>query len=606
MDISVGEASSGSRKKLRSKSLAAQKRKYEKYGNPDPQLIQLKQKPRPCSHNSKAFRCNEVTLSDLMKNRNKLYSAHGKTHQDSALLHFISACDPQRERPRDGRKRKTLSVKYFLRTTAHGMVGVCKEFFCFGMGVSKARVLRIAKVVNSGEIPKEKRGGDKISKKFAAKREAVKNFIRHLRGQESHYGRNKSKRIYLAADLNISKLHKLYQNSSENCLKVKFPFFYKIFVNDFNIGFSSPAKDVCALCTRLTNEIKGVQDNQNKQQQLRTELRIHKMRSNAFYDIMKKCRQEENWLAFSFDLQQVHPLPKTPIQDAFYSRQLAFYAFCCTGLSSIDPTFYTWSEDQAGRGSTEIGSALLHHIQSLNFPPECNTIYLFCDGCAGQNRNAHIVHTLCHWLKTKSPKHIKTLQLTFPVRGHSFIPPDRAFGRVEKILKKHPVINTKDEYVQYYKEVGSVRELGKDWFIYDIKMLQSVYSKTTGISDAKRIIIHKHSTRQGNTVTKVKFITNYRFESSQESQERSLVKKGKEEDSLILQRIDMRHPISAEKKRDVISLLCKTHGENWKEIPELDWYVQVLYQQSHNENNENEADEEVVCDCLVDDCGLRI
>ncbi|PSN50243.1 hypothetical protein C0J52_02373 [Blattella germanica] len=138
-------------------------------------------------------------------------------------------------------------------------------------------------------------------------------------------------------------------------------------------------------------------------------------------------------------------------------------------------------------------------------------------------------------------------------------------------------------------------------------MLETVYSKAKGISDAKRIVIQKHLTRQGNTVTKVKFVTNYRFQSSQESEERLLGKKGKDEGSFTLRRIGLRHSISPDKKKDVISLLSKHYGENWKEIPELEWYVQVLYQEGHDENNANECEEdEVVCDCLVDDCGLHI
>ena len=176
----------------------------------------------------------------------------------------------------------------------------------------------------------------------------------------------------------------------------------------------------------------------------------------------------------------------------------------------------------------------------------------------------------------------------------------RRIGRSDE-SKGFFIINTKGEYVQYYKQVGSVLELGKDWFTYDIKMLETVYPKAKGISDAKRIVIQKHLTRQGNTVNKVKCVTNYRFQSSQESEERSLVKKGKDEGSFTLRRIGLRHPISPDKKKDVISLLSKHYGENWKEIPELEWYVQVLYQEGHDENNVNECEEdEVVCDCLVD------
>lgn len=146
----------------------------------------LKKKKRPCSHSGKSFCCNKVTLADIMKNRNKLYSAQGKIQQDIVLMHFISANDPQRKRPRLDTKPKTVSVKYFLKTVAHGMVPVCKAFFCFAMGLSKSRVLHVAKQINLGSIPNEKRGGDRVSRKFSAKKEAVRKFLSNLRGYESH------------------------------------------------------------------------------------------------------------------------------------------------------------------------------------------------------------------------------------------------------------------------------------------------------------------------------------------------------------------------------------------------------------------------------------
>lgn len=60
-----------------------------------------------------------------------------------------------------------------------------------------------------------------------------------------------------------------------------------------------------------------------------------------------------------------------------------------------------------------------------------------------------------YWLKNKSPEHLTEI-MTFPVRRHSFLPVDRSFSRVEKILKRHPVITSKEKYIEMYLEVGSV------------------------------------------------------------------------------------------------------------------------------------------------------
>ena len=108
----------------------------------------------------------------------------------------------------------------------------------------------------------------------------------------------------------------------------------------------TPASDVCSLCIRLKNELISYKDNDEKLVDIKTQLKLHNLRANAFYDIMKNIPKKENCISFAFDLQQVHPLPKTPIQEAFYSRQIGLYAFCCVSHDSKNPTwFYTWSED---------------------------------------------------------------------------------------------------------------------------------------------------------------------------------------------------------------------------------------------------------------------
>ncbi|KAJ4437491.1 hypothetical protein ANN_17635 [Periplaneta americana] len=61
------------------------------------------------------------------------------------------------------------------------------------------------------------------------------------------------------------------------------------------------------------------------------------------------------------DLRQMQPHPKLSISEAYYSRQLAFYALCVTDKALQEPNFFTWNEAQAGRG------ALKWHLASLHF-----------------------------------------------------------------------------------------------------------------------------------------------------------------------------------------------------------------------------------------------
>lgn len=64
----------------------------------------------------------------------------------------------------------------------------------------------------------------------------------------------------------------------------------------------------------------------DKKLKLMTEKRIHRLRANAFYEATKQTVSNSIFF-FGFDLQQIQPLPKTPIQEAYYMRQINYYIF---------------------------------------------------------------------------------------------------------------------------------------------------------------------------------------------------------------------------------------------------------------------------------------
>lgn len=212
----------------------------------------------------------------------------------------------------------------------------------------------ISKAVFNDKAIEEHRGGDRVSYKSREKKNSVRKFIGMLKGTESHYNRQKSKRIYLGCEYSISKLHKIYNSRCQEDLKVKCSMFRHIFVTEFNIGFKSPASDVCSYCTLLTNVIKRVTNSSEKASKM-AEKRIHKMRAKAFYKHLKADVPDSKTLCF--DLQQIQPLPKTQIQEAYYSRQIGFYALCIADTATNKPDFFTWTEEQAGKGSAEVSSA---------------------------------------------------------------------------------------------------------------------------------------------------------------------------------------------------------------------------------------------------------
>lgn len=233
--------------------------------------------------------------------------------------------------------------------------------------IGSRRLHTISKTVFHGGVPKEKRGGNRKERKFASKKESVIKFIKKLHVVESHHSREKSKRVYLPCHLNMNKLVKMYNGSVDTELKVKYKFFRNIFLNNFNIGFNSPATNACGTCILLKNKLQLEKDPQ-KRVEIMTQKRVHSLKANAFYELTKE--KVDDALAFCFDMQQIHPLPKSPIQDAFYARQMSYYNFCIVGMRAQSPHFFTWTEDEAGKGSVEVGSAFLSYLtKTLIIPP---------------------------------------------------------------------------------------------------------------------------------------------------------------------------------------------------------------------------------------------
>ncbi|XP_031327207.1 uncharacterized protein LOC116182841 [Photinus pyralis] len=482
----VGDCDRGSRK--RQANLTSRERKKQvRYSNHDPDLQQFN---IVCNHkNNPKLQCGQVGRDDILKLREVFYKNPNKVIQDGILASNIELDIPKRKRARksDG-KPHSLSAKYHVYISRQ-KVQICQKFVMAVYNVCQRRLNTICKKLQAGEeIIKEKRGDDRRAFKFVDKLDAVKSFISQLQGKESHYGRQKSRRIYISSEYNISILWQLYNKNSPEGLKVNYKYFSRVFSKYFNIGFGSPATDVCSYCVRTQTKISMSQSSSEKQK-ISTELKVHKFRATQFHKLMKT--EVPNTVSYCFDLQQVQVLPKVPIQEAFYAQQLSIYFFCVTKLNCQEPIFYTWMEHQAGRGATETSSAIIDFLKRTEFPEDATKIRFFADGCGGQNKNSHVIHALMFWLHTSGEK-IKEIEIIFPIRGHSYLPADRIFGRIEKILRSHSLIKTPDAYWELYTKVGEVRKLGSDWNLLDVKNMLQWLKKVNGISSCRRFFIKKN------------------------------------------------------------------------------------------------------------------
>lgn len=234
--VIVGKANQGSRK--RKKGTTTRECKItEKY------LLDVANVFIPCNHSTKTLFCHKVRPNHVKKFR-EIYEKADKIEQDSIIASMIHTVPVKRRRPRipsKDKKKKSgsehkYSVLYYL-TLDDETVRICKNIFLSVTKMGRTRLNNIIEHVYNGLPYEEKRGGDRKSHRSVLKKEGVRNFIKLLCGTESHYSRNK--RIYLNADLNMRKLHKIYNDNSEEDLKVNFSMFHRIFINEFNIVFKS-------------------------------------------------------------------------------------------------------------------------------------------------------------------------------------------------------------------------------------------------------------------------------------------------------------------------------------------------------------------------------
>ncbi|KAJ8910639.1 hypothetical protein NQ315_012507 [Exocentrus adspersus] len=260
--------------------------------------------------------------------------------------------------------------------------------------------------------------------------------------------------------------------------------------------------DVCSTCIELTEMIKRCTDEEEKKNLL-TEKRIHKLRANAFFQLLKEDR--EDLITLSFDCQKNLILPKVPDQTAYYSRQLYLYNFTIvqgtsqSKLTKQNVFSYHWTENEFGKGSNEISSAVFDRLNKIEFNPTVTTVRLMADGCSGQNKNTTLIGMCCKWLSEIAPEHVENVEVIFPVVGHSFLPADRVFGNIEKGIKQLEVITQPETYIELFSKNASVFHLGQNCSVFNWKQTVSDVLRPTGtwhfsFKNTKRFLLKKCKT----------------------------------------------------------------------------------------------------------------
>ena len=91
---------------------------------------------------------------------------------------------------------------------------------------------------------------------------------------------------------------------------------------------------------------------------------------------------------------------------------------------------FVYPENCAHKGPNEIISMLDFYVKNL--PENVKNLVIFCDNCFSQNKNKYLIAFL-HYLSNTI---FHEVNVFYPIPGHSRMPCDRDFGRIEKKKNK--------------------------------------------------------------------------------------------------------------------------------------------------------------------------
>lgn len=338
-------------------------------------------------------------------------------------------------------KNRILSYRYHL-TVNGSKIQVCKDAILEIFKIGRKKLDLIRNQITSGlPAPQSDMRGRHDNRPFRIPEEqieSVKNHILMFPTEKSHYSRHKNpNRTYLSSDLNITKMYHLYKEycSEKRKTPVSESKYRVIFNESFNFGFGVPRSDTCIVCDKEDG------DKDAHQAMYKKSFEQQKIdRKNAV--------EKENVHYMTFDLEKTLPLPKMSTSIAFYLRQLWLYNFGVHYTSSGKPKgeafLHLWTENEASRGSEEVGSCLLSFFDDLETTGD-EKLVTWSDSCAGQNKNFYIISI---WQYLIFKKKFSIIEHKFPPVGHTYMDSDRDFGAIEKKLRKYQNIYSVDKYIE--------------------------------------------------------------------------------------------------------------------------------------------------------------
>lgn len=364
---------------------------------------------------------------------------------------YVASCvkskPTSRSRPRDSSRanERTKSNTYSFTIDNKNTV-VCKVFFLNTLSVSESFVRTAqAKTSQVGMVIADQRGRHvAVNKTPEEVVDQIKKHILKYPAYESHYGREKSTKKYLGSHLNISKMYSLYV---EECKQLNIEYakewlFRQIFNQDFNLSFHSPDVDTCDVCDQYVCQLKNA-STEEERKQIKEKQKTHTDEASLRYSLKRedKAKSAENckYRTVMADLQKCLPTPCLTNSQSFYLRKLWTLNYTISDPTSKESWCMVWDEVTGGRGGNEMASCFLSWANETILQSEAESLTVWTDNCAGQNRNMMMV-LMYIWILHFS-SNLNEVNHKFLLRGHTHMEVDGDHSIIER-AKKHLPTNT--------------------------------------------------------------------------------------------------------------------------------------------------------------------
>jgi hypothetical protein len=329
--------------------------------------------------------------------------------------------------------RRSYTYKYNFNVI-NEVIKVCREFYLGTLDISEKPVYTAHK--NKDEttgLPAVSKKGLHPKKMIPEpQKQQIRDHIESFPKMESHYCRMTTRREYLEAHLNISKMYDLYKEKQiqEGKTVVKKNIYDKIFNTEYNLAFHIPKSDRCDTCEAFL----VASQNQGLSEKETLDHNAHLAEKTAMRAERQRDRDDKDVAVLSFDLQNVVTCPRAEISCFFYYRKLNLYNLTAHLSTTKQGYCAIWTEAEMGRSGNELASAIINVLEKvMEEHPTLQDITCWSDSCVPQNRNSHLAYAVMIFLKANP--NIRSVTFKYSTPGHSCIQEvDNIHSNIEKAM----------------------------------------------------------------------------------------------------------------------------------------------------------------------------